>query len=220
MSGECPIVDVAAVPDYVNNRDRVTTTRALVDWLLSAGTRRIVILDNQSTYPPLLGYYKNLPAGVEVEFFNANCGPWAFWDKGLHLSQTTPYIVSDSDVVPAEGCPKDLIRVLNLLLHERPRKINFRAVAAEAGVSAAWLYSQEQLRVRIMGSRTTAGRAAPEISATSDRRRLSKQNIVTTLRLRIKNLEEKNRELTGLLELVYGELALAREQCARVESAS
>ena len=34
--------------------------------------------------------------------------------------------------------------------------------------------------------------------------------------LRIKNLEEKNRELTGILELVYGELASAREQNASV----
>jgi hypothetical protein len=45
-----------------------------------------------------------------------------------------------------------------------------------------------------------------------DRERASRQNIVATLRLRIKNLEEKNRELTGLLELAYGELALAREK--------
>ena len=38
---------------------------------------------------------------------------------------------------------------------------------------------------------------------------------MATLRLRIKNLEE-NRELTGLLELVYWELATAREQSASV----
>jgi hypothetical protein len=47
----------------------------------------------------------------------------------------------------------------------------------------------------------------------------SRQNIVATLRLRIKNLEEKNRELTGLLELVYGELASAREQNFSVRAA-
>ena|ERR1022692_992399 len=52
-----------------------------------------------------------------------------------------------------------------------------------------------------------------------DRQRASRQNIVAALRLRIKNLEEKNRELTGLLELVYGELAMAREQNASVGSA-
>jgi hypothetical protein len=42
---------------------------------------------------------------------------------------------------------------------------------------------------------------------------------VATLRLRIKTLEEKNRELTGRLELAYGELALAHEKNASVGSA-
>ena len=66
--------------------------------------------------------------------------------------------------------------------------------------------------------RTTIG-VTPPASELRDRERVSRQNIVATLRLRIKNLEEKNRELTGLLELVYGELALAREQNASLGSA-
>jgi transposase InsO family protein len=53
-------------------------------------------------------------------------------------------------------------------------------------------------------------------SASRDRERASRQNIVATLRLRIKTLDAKNRELTGLLELAYGELALAREKNASV----
>ena len=92
------------------------------------------------------------------------------------------------------------------------REINFRTVAAEAAVSTAWLYSKEELRGRIMRSRRTMTDVPPPASASRDRERASRQNIVATLRLRIKNLEEKNRELTGLLELVYGELALAREE--------
>ena len=99
------------------------------------------------------------------------------------------------------------------------REVNFRTVAAQARVSTAWLYSQEELRVRIVCSRTTAGGAVPGIDSPPDRERLSKQNIVATLRLRIKTLEEKNRELSGLLELVYGELASAREQNASVGAA-
>ena len=66
------------------------------------------------------------------------------------------------------------------------REINFRTVAAEAGVSTAWLYSQEELRVRIMRSRKTPAERC-SASAPQDRERLSKQNIVATLRLRIKN---------------------------------
>jgi hypothetical protein len=89
-------------------------------------------------------------------------------------------------------------------------------VAAEARVSTAWLYSQEELRVPIVRSRTTAGRAVPGIDSPPDLQRLSKQNILATLRLRIKTLEEKNRELNSLLELACGELASARDQNASV----
>jgi hypothetical protein len=99
------------------------------------------------------------------------------------------------------------------------REINFRTLAAEAAVSTAWLYSQDELRGRIMRSRRTTTDVAPPISASRDRERASRQNIVATLRLRIKSLEEKNRELTGLLELAYGELALAREKEAFVGNA-
>ncbi len=94
------------------------------------------------------------------------------------------------------------------------REINFRTVASEAKVSTAWLYGQQELRVRIMRSRKTTNHMAPCASASQDRRRLSRQNIVATLRLRIKTLEEKNRELTALLELAYGKLALARGENA------
>lgn len=96
------------------------------------------------------------------------------------------------------------------------REINFRTVASEAKVSTAWLYGQEELRVRIMRSRKTASHMAPPASASQERERLSRQNIVATLRLRIKALEEKNRELTMLLELAYGRLALAHEKNASV----
>jgi len=39
------------------------------------------------------------------------------------------------------------------------REINFRTVAFEARVSTAWLYGQEDLRVRIMRSRRTTSSA-------------------------------------------------------------
>jgi hypothetical protein len=96
------------------------------------------------------------------------------------------------------------------------REINFRTVAAEAAVSTALLYSLEELRGRIMRSRRATTDVPPPASPSRDRERASRQSIVATLRLRIKNLEEKNRELTGILELVYGELASAREQNASV----
>jgi len=89
------------------------------------------------------------------------------------------------------------------------RDINFRSVAAEAKVSTAWLYRQE-LRARIMRSRKTMSQIASPASDSQLRERQSRQNIVTTLRLRIKALEERNRELTEQLERANGVIAQAQ----------
>jgi len=85
--------------------------------------------------------------------------------------------------------------------------INFRTVAAEAKVSTAWLYGQRELRARIMRLRKTVSPMASPASSSQLRERQSRQNIVTTLRLRIKALEERNRELTEQLERAYGVIA-------------
>jgi hypothetical protein len=55
--------------------------------------------------------------------------------------------------------------------------------------------------------KTTSHRAVPSASAAQDREHLSRQSIVATLRLRIKTLEERNCELTELLERAYGMIA-------------
>jgi hypothetical protein len=86
------------------------------------------------------------------------------------------------------------------------QEINFRAVASEARVSTAWLYGQQELRTRIIGSRKLDRPTVPT-SFVRDRERQSRANIVTTLRLRIKTLEDRNRELTELLERAYGVIA-------------
>jgi hypothetical protein len=86
------------------------------------------------------------------------------------------------------------------------QEINFRTVASEARVSPAWLYCQQELRERIMGSRKLQRPMVPA-SFIRDRKRQSRENIVGTLRLRIKTLEERNRELTELLERAYGVIA-------------
>jgi Family of unknown function (DUF6262) len=87
-------------------------------------------------------------------------------------------------------------------------EINFRSVAARAGVSTAWLYRTKPLRDKIMKARTTSPAVAVE--APQYRQRLSHERIVATLRLRVKTLEDGNRELREQLEAVYGRLAVAQ----------
>jgi hypothetical protein len=93
-----------------------------------------------------------------------------------------------------------------LLMQSEEAEINFRSVAARAKVSTAWLYGTQSLREKIMKIRNTSPVAAGE--NLQHRQRLSHERIVATLRLRIRTLEETNRELTQQLEDVYGRLAV------------
>ncbi len=105
-------LDWRDIPVFVVNRNRLGALRRLVDWLCAAGTRRVVIMDNASDYPPLLQYYEQLPEGVKVMRLAQNHGPYVLWEQGVHAVLDTPYVVTDSDVVPADFCPNDLIAVL------------------------------------------------------------------------------------------------------------
>jgi len=107
------------IPVFIINRDRCSTLKRLQEWLTGIGLRRIAIVDNDSTYPPLLDYYRSLQdaSGVRVIFLGQNRGPYSPWNLGLLDGVDTPYIVTDSDLVPADDCPADLIeRMLDLVI--------------------------------------------------------------------------------------------------------
>jgi Family of unknown function (DUF6262) len=87
-------------------------------------------------------------------------------------------------------------------------EINFRSVAAHAGVSTAWLYRTKSLRDKIMKARNTSPAVGGEVP--QHRLRLSHERVVATLRLRIRTLEEINRELKEQLEATYGRLAVVQ----------
>jgi hypothetical protein len=97
-----------------------------------------------------------------------------------------------------------------LLMQSEEVELNFRSVAARAKVSTAWLYGTTSLRDKIMKIRTTSPVAASE--NLQHRQRLSHERVVATLRLRIRTLEEINRELKEQLEAVYGRLAVGRRK--------
>jgi hypothetical protein len=100
------------IPIFINNRDRLQPMRELIIWLTNHGQKSIFILDNDSSYPPLLEYYKNLPAGVKLIRLGQNLGPRSLWITGLHKKIATSFIYTDSDVTPSIECPSNLISTL------------------------------------------------------------------------------------------------------------
>jgi tetratricopeptide (TPR) repeat protein len=106
-----------AVPIIINSRDRRSCLEQLVVWLRSAGYLNIGILDNQSTYPPLLDYLRGIENEVSVFHSPRNLGPRALWSSGLiGLVSHVPFVYTDPDMLPVDECPRDAVLMLFELL--------------------------------------------------------------------------------------------------------
>ena len=113
--------DYRDIPVIINNYNRLSDPVHLLAWLRRAGTRRIVIVDNASDYPPLLAWYATLggfSGDLRVIRLASNIGAKAIWDLNLlqSLSIFTEYVYTDSDVIPANYCPFDAIGHLQAIL--------------------------------------------------------------------------------------------------------
>jgi predicted O-methyltransferase YrrM len=105
------------VPVFINNFNRLQSTRRLADWASGLATARVVILDNDSDWDPLLAWYEACP--YEVRRLGANLGQRAPWTSGAVAGVATPhYVVTDPDL-DLRSCPADVLDVLaeGLRLH-------------------------------------------------------------------------------------------------------
>lgn len=105
---------------FVICRDRVLALRRLLTWLEDEGLTNVVLVDNASTYPPLLDLYRETPH--RVIRLAQNWGHNSVWETGLvdTLALDRPYVVTDPDVVPdttAHGALSHFARLLNSFPH-------------------------------------------------------------------------------------------------------
>lgn len=115
------------IPVIINNYNRLACMRRLIKALTDRGYNNIYIIDNKSTWPPLLDYYDSCP--YTVFRLNENLGFKALW-KCPDLKRRfcrDYYIYTDPDVVPADYCPDDFIDYFFNEIRKRPltRKIGF-----------------------------------------------------------------------------------------------
>lgn len=115
-----PPADAKKIPVVINNFNRLTTLKRLIDSLTTRGIDNIVILDNMSSYKPLLEWYDN--CGHKVIHLGANLGFKAIWKSPLTKSLRNGwYIYTDSDVELPESCPADIVdRMLHVMTVEKP----------------------------------------------------------------------------------------------------
>lgn len=117
----------SAVPAFLIVRDRLTPLLELIDWLERAGFDEIWLIDNDSTYPPLLHYLAS--TSHQVVRTGRNLGHRSPWLSGTvqRRAHGRNFVVSDPDVIPDPDCPLDAVEHFGLLLERYPEidKVGF-----------------------------------------------------------------------------------------------
>lgn len=113
------VKDCKQIPIIINNYNRLTFLRDLVDGLQQRGYTNLYIIDNNSSYPPLLEYYKTAPCTVFR--LDQNLGFRAFKLSGIYKRfRRQFYVYTDSDIYLPEACPDDFLQQFYRILVHAP----------------------------------------------------------------------------------------------------
>lgn len=111
--------DIKKYPVIINNFNRLEYLQRQVEWLRSVGQLNIHIIDNASTYEPLLAYYKKVPATIYM--LDRNAGHESLWRTHIHQRLGNSYhVYTDPDVLPDDETPVDFMYYFKSLLDKYP----------------------------------------------------------------------------------------------------
>lgn len=123
------ILDYKKIPVIINNFNRLDSLKELIESLERRGYNNLHIIDNLSTYPPLLEYYETCK--YKIYLLNKNIGMDALWRSGIFKKFKNDFFVyTDSDVVPVAECPDDFLLFFleTLRKHRFAQKVGFSLV--------------------------------------------------------------------------------------------
>jgi len=104
-----------SIPIIINNKNHLTYLLRLINSLEKRGYTNIYIIDNNSTYQPLLDFYKK--TDYKVFLLGENVGFCALWDTDIFAQfEGQYYVYTDSDLELVDECPTDFMVVMRYLL--------------------------------------------------------------------------------------------------------
>ncbi len=117
------IADYQSIPIIIISFNQLFYLEKLVSLLLKYEYKNIVIIDNNSTYPPLLKYFTTIQNQVKIHKLTDNIGHMVFWKKKeiFEMYSKGYYIVTDADILPIESCPINFVKKLMTVLNQNSR---------------------------------------------------------------------------------------------------
>lgn len=117
---------IRSIPVFLVSFNRLSYLQMAIERFEQMGLTNMVIIDNGSTYPPLLEYYQKL--SYPVLTMDRNYGHRVMWEcPELSKYREDFYILSDPDVVPIAECPTDFVEKMFYTLKKYPNvtKVGF-----------------------------------------------------------------------------------------------
>jgi hypothetical protein len=99
------------IPAFIINYNRLTLPKNMAEFISKNENVDVYIIDNNSSYKPLLEWYETCP--YNVIHMGGNYGHTVFWEHQLYdkYVKEGPYILTDSDLDLSE-IPDDWLEVL------------------------------------------------------------------------------------------------------------
>ena len=120
------IIGEKNIPVIINNYNRLDCLKRQIAWLESIGVNQIYIIDNDSSYSDLITYYRKIK--YPVFRLDKNVGHLALWKTVIfQLFRNQYYVYTDSDILPVQDCPKNVLSYFFNLLQKYPEydKVGF-----------------------------------------------------------------------------------------------
>lgn len=126
------LINPLSIPLIIINFNQLFYLEKLINFAIKTGFKNIVIIDNLSTYEPLLAYYKSIEnkKQITIKRMQENHGHMVFFEQ-QELYNTYGkgfFILTDADILPNPQLPKIFLRtLLHLLLkyYDRVTKVGF-----------------------------------------------------------------------------------------------
>lgn len=99
-------------PLIIPTFNNITYTKNIVDFFYKKNFNNIIILDNASTFEPMVEYLNKISNEVDVVFQNINYGPRQLHNENLYSILPQHFIVTDPDLGFNSKFPADFIDIL------------------------------------------------------------------------------------------------------------
>lgn len=121
--------DYKRIPVFIISFNQLDNLKKLIAFLWHKEYYNIVIIDNNSTYKPLLNYLSTLDNKMTIFRLKKNFGHRVFWKKKELFENYTKgyYAITDPDILPDKNCPEDFLLQFKKILDRNPQidKVGF-----------------------------------------------------------------------------------------------